>query len=176
VVYRLFRKEEPAVAEVLLSDFAYGRAVDMARQIYQVDPPDFIQVRSVRAALLDNVSRLKIDTRRKYLDEFRNYRDRATRTEQGEEGLTIYHFDPNDPDVPFIRVEDAVGDEWDAGNFPTVFRIEYFKDGTVKTYRMVQPGDLLAVLNKPRSGTRSCRASRSGWKGRPSSWRPSVLR
>src|SRR5439155_16370653 len=52
IIYRLIRKESPDKAEVALTGQA-SSALDLAREIYQVDPPDFIQVRMVRAALND---------------------------------------------------------------------------------------------------------------------------
>ena len=45
----------------------------------------------------------------------------------------------------------GIGDEMEAVRFPRVFRVEYYKDGRVKNFRITQPGDLLAVLKKPDS-------------------------
>src|SRR3712207_7372059 len=60
------------------------------------------------------------------------------RSEPAEDGLTRYVFDPEDPEIPFVAVEDAIGDEWDAANFPRIARNEYYRDGTVKRYLLTQ--------------------------------------
>jgi hypothetical protein len=63
--------------------------------------------------------------------------------------MTLYQFDPEDAEIPFVAVVDAIGDEWDPGNFPPVARREFYRDGTVKRYLLTQPGDILFSLNKP---------------------------
>jgi hypothetical protein len=126
-------------------------AVKLAARVFDVDPPDFLQVRWMREAMANSSTRVTVDLDRPYLDQFRNVRDRALRTEEGEEERKVYVFSETQAEVPFIRVEDAVGDTVDPGEFPRVFRVEYLKDGTIRRYVVTQPGDLLAVLKKPDS-------------------------
>ena len=71
VTYRLVRKEAPDKAEIKLTGQA-GSAAELAREIYQTDPPDFLQVRTIRAALNDPDARVTVDLTRRYLDDFRN--------------------------------------------------------------------------------------------------------
>lgn len=149
LVFRYVAAREPSRARVLLRAGTRTPAVDIARRAYQIDPPDYLQVRRVRAALAEDPPVLTIDLERPYLDPFRNYRDLAVAVEPSEEGLQLYRFDPEDENVPFLAVEDAIGDEWDPANFPRVARREYYRDGTIKRYLLTQPGDVLAVLARP---------------------------
>lgn len=149
VVYRLIRKEQANRAEMLLT----GTAADpttVARRIYGIEKPDFIQVRAVRAAINDRQARVTVDLARPYLDEFRNFRERAERIIAGETGLKGYLF-PSDPEIPFVRVDDAIGDETDPGKFPGLFRVMYYRDGTIKRYFVTDSGDSVASLGKPLS-------------------------
>ena len=148
VIYRLVRKEAPDKAEIKLTGQA-GSAAELAREIYQTDPPDFIQVRMIRAALNDPNARVTVDLTRKYLDDFRNYRERATSVKDAEGGKKIYTFGPDDRDNPFVQVEDAVGDQNDPGAFPKEFRLAFYRDGTVRKYMVTESGDALSTLNKP---------------------------
>jgi hypothetical protein len=149
VVYRLIRKDQESRAELLLSGVSADPLV-VARRIYGIDAPDFLQVRAIRAAINDRQARVTVDLARPYLDEFRNFRDRATRIETGESGLKAYIF-PNDPEIPFVRVDDALGDETDPAKFPRFFRSMYYRDGTIKRYYITESGDSVASLGKPLS-------------------------
>ena len=147
VIYRLVRQAEPT--NMLVSLNGESRSpLELAREIYQVDKPDFLQLREVKAALGEKNPRLTVDPSRRYLDDFRNYRERATEVEQRDE-ITIYTFAFDDVDNPFVRVEDAVGDEADPGLFPRDFRLAYYRDGTVRTYTVTEPGDTLGPLARP---------------------------
>lgn len=148
VLYRLVRAGEPDQAEVRLRA-GDGDPVELAKQVYQVDPPDFLQVRWMREALSDEQVRVTVDVNRRYLDEFRNHWARASKGEEGKDGLTTYTFSEAQIDIPFLRVDDAVGEKTNPVEFPRVFRVEYYKDGSIKKYVITQPGDLLAVLQKP---------------------------
>lgn len=148
LLYRLVRHDHPDQAEVRLGALA-GSAVDVARAIYRVDPPDFVQVRTVRAAQTDRSLHVIVDLKRRYLDDFRNYRERATRTESGGGDMQVYVFAPDDRDNPFLRVEDAVGDQTDPSAFPRHVRLAFYRDGTVREYLITQPGDRLAALDTP---------------------------
>jgi hypothetical protein len=146
--FRLVRKESPDKAEIGLTGEA-SSAADLAREVYQVDPPDFVQVRTVRAALNDGSNRVTADLNRKYLDDFRNYRERAASVKDGERGMKVYTFAANEPDLPYVQVEDAVGEQNDPGAFPREFRIAYLRDGTVRRYFVTEPGDSFAALSRP---------------------------
>jgi hypothetical protein len=146
--YRLVRKDNPDRAEIGLTGEA-GSAADLAREIYDVDPPDFIQVRTIRAALNDGNNRLIVDLNRKYLDEFRSHRERATSVKESEGGVKVYTFAEGDRSVPYVQVEDALGELNDPGTFPREFRLAYFRDGTVRRYLVTEPGDSLAALSRP---------------------------
>ena len=148
VQYRLRRAADPDRAEVLIAG-GQANAVDEAKRIYDVDPPDFVQVRTVRAALGERSTKLVIDLNKKYLDEFRNFRDRAARVEDLSDRLKAYSFDRSDLDIPFVRVDDAVGDETDPGNFPRLFRTAYYRDGTIRQYHVTEQGDALSTLSRP---------------------------
>src|SRR5205085_6959293 len=89
----------------------------------------------------------------KYLDDFRNYRERARSVTPAEGGRKIYDFGGYDKDAPtpYRQVEDAVGDQNDPAAFPRDFRLAYYRDGTVRRYLVTEPGDILAQLNKPDS-------------------------
>lgn len=152
IAYRLRRKADPDHAEVLING-GQADAVEEAKRVYDVDPPDFLQVRTVRGALMERQARLTVDLTKKYLDEFRNYRDRASRVEDRPEGLKAYSFEQDAADVPFVRVEDGVGDETDPGNFPRVFRIAYYRDGTIRRYIVTESGDSLGPLSRPDNET-----------------------
>jgi hypothetical protein len=147
VTYRLVRQAEPTKVLVSLSD-ASGPPLELAREIYQVDSPDFLQLREVKAVLGEKNPRLTVDTSRRYLDDFRNYRERATEVEQRGD-LKIYKFAFDDVDNPFVRVEDAIGDEVDPGLFPRECRLAYYRDGTVQTFIVTEPGDTLGPLARP---------------------------
>ncbi|HLH22001.1 MAG TPA: hypothetical protein VK066_05735 [Chloroflexota bacterium] len=149
LVYRQVSASDPSRARVLLRAGTSVPAADVAKRVFQVDPPDFIQVRTVRGALTENPPAIDVNLDQPYLDLFRNYRDQAVSVEPGDEGMQVYHFDPDDDSVPFLAVEDAIGDEWEPGNFPRIARREFYRDGTVKRYILTQPGDLLAALVKP---------------------------
>ncbi|HEY7067857.1 MAG TPA: hypothetical protein VII06_40755 [Chloroflexota bacterium] len=149
LVYRQVSAIDPNRARVLLRAGTSVPAVDLAKRTFQVDPPDFIEVRTVRGTLGDNPPALDVNLQQPYLDQFRNYRDQAVSVDQNDEGMQVYHFDPDDDSVPFAVVEDAIGDEWEPGNFPRIARREFYRDGTVKRYILTQPGDLLAALVKP---------------------------
>jgi len=148
VAYRLRRAADPDHAEVLING-GQANVVDETKRVYDVDTPDFLQVRTVRGALLERQAKLTIDLAKKYLDEFRNYRDRAARVEDGANGLKAYSFDRDADDVPYLRVEDGVGDETDPGNFPRVFRIAYHRDGTIRRYIVTETGDAIGTLARP---------------------------
>jgi hypothetical protein len=149
LVYRQVSAKDPNRARVLLRAGASVPAVDVAKRVFQVDPPDFIEVRTVRGTLGENPPAIDVNLDRPYLDPFRNYRDQAVSVETDEDGMQVYHFDPDDETIPFVVVEDAIGDEWEPGNFPRIARREFYRDGTVKRYILTQPGDLLAALVKP---------------------------
>ena len=150
IQYRLRRADDPNRAEVLIHG-GQASAVDEAKRVFDVDPPDFLQVRTVRAALQERTVKLTVDLNRKYLDEFRLYRDRAVRVEDLPDGLKAYHFSRDDADIPFVRVDDGVGDETDPGNFPRLFRVAYYRDGTVRRYLVTESGDGLGTLTRPDS-------------------------
>jgi hypothetical protein len=150
VQYRLQRASDPDHVEVLLQG---GQAdpVEEAKKIYDVPDPDFIQVRTIRGALAERSSKIMVDANRKYLDEFRVYRDRATLVQDTAQGLKAYHFSRDDQDIPFVRVDDNVGDLTDPAAFTRIFRIAYFRDGTVRKYVITESGDSTGVLARPES-------------------------
>ncbi len=148
IAYRLRRAGLEGRAEVLING-GQASAVEEARRIYDVDSPDFLQVRTVRGALQERTTKITLDLTKKYLDDFRNYRDRAARVERTPDGLTAYAFDRTDQDNPLVRVEDAIGDETDPGNFPRLCRIAFYRDGTVRRYLITESGDSLATLSRP---------------------------
>jgi hypothetical protein len=150
IAYRLRRAGAPDRAEVLING-GQAPVIEETKRVYDVDPPDFIQVRTVRGALQERMTRLIVDLTKKYLDDFRNYRERAVRIDDLPERLRAYSFDRAHTDIPFVRVEDGVGDETDPGNFPKVFRIAYFRDGTVRRYIVTETGDSLGPLTRPDS-------------------------
>ena len=77
VQYRLRRASAPDQVEVLIQG-GQADAVEEAKKIYDVPDPDFVQVRTVRGALAERTSKIKVDANRSYLDEFRAVRGRAT--------------------------------------------------------------------------------------------------
>jgi hypothetical protein len=147
LLYRLVTHDHPDQADVRVSG-ASPSAEDLARDIYQVDPPDFIQVRTVRGALDDPSQRVHVDQAGRYLDDFRNYRDQGTAGDLTDAGLQSWTF-ADDASEPFVRVEDAIGDETDPSAFPTQLRVAFYRDGTVRTYVLSQPGDSLEALEQP---------------------------
>lgn len=152
IAYRLQRAETPDRAEVLING-GPSNPLDEAKRVYDVDPPDFLQVRTVRGALQERTTRLTVDLSRKYLDDFRNARERAVRVEDLPDRLKAYSFDRDAADIPFVRVEDGVGDETDPGNFPRLFRVAYYRDGTVRRYLVTETGDSLGNLTRPDNAT-----------------------
>ncbi len=150
VQYRLRRADDPNRAEVLIHGGQAG-AVDEARRAFDVEDPDFLQVRTIRAVVQERVTKLSVDLTRKYLDDFRVYRDRAVRVEDLPDRLKAYTFNQDDEEIPFVRIEDGVGNETDPGNFPRLFRVAYYRDGTVRRYLVTESGDSLAALTRPDS-------------------------
>jgi hypothetical protein len=149
LVFRQVTAKNPNRARVLLRAGTSVPAVEVAKRVFQVDPPDFIEVRTVRGTFSENPPAIDVNLEQPYLDPFRNYRDQAVSVEPDEEGMQVYRFDPDDESNPFLVVEDAIGDEWEPANFPRIARREFYRDGTVKRYILTQPGDLLAALVKP---------------------------
>jgi hypothetical protein len=168
LIYRLVRANEPNRAQMLVRQGSSVPAVEIAKRVYQTNTPDFLQVRYIRGGLGDKPL-VDVDLRRPYLDQFRNFRDQAASVEPAEEGMQLYTFDPADPEVPFLAVEDAIGDEWDPANFPRLARNEFYRDGTVKQYVLTQPGDVLSTLSRPENKRWATRApSWSTWtEGQP---------
>lgn len=152
IAYRLRRPESPDRVEVLING-GPADVVEETKRVYDVDPPDFLQVRTVRGALQERSTKLVVELARKYLDEFRNVRDRAIRVDGLPERLRAYTFDRSAPDIPFVRVDDGVAEETDPGNFPKLFRVAYFRDGTVRRYTVTESGDALVNLIRPDSAT-----------------------
>jgi hypothetical protein len=148
LVYRFVRAADPQREQVLVRPGTNVPAVEIAKRVYQTNAPDFLQVRHIRGGLGDKPV-VEVDLRRPYLDQFRNFRDRAVSVEPAEDGLQRYVFDPEDEEIPFVAVEDAIGDEWDPGNFPRLARNEFYRDGTVKRYLLSQPGEVLSALARP---------------------------
>lgn len=148
VQYRLTRKSEPDQIEVLVQG-GQADAVEEAKKIYDVPDPDFLQVRTVRGALMERSSKLTVDPNRRYLDEFRAIRGRASRQEDTPEGLRAYFFD--DLDIPFVRVDDNVGDQTDPANFTRIFRVAFYRDGTIRKYIITETGDSTGALGRPNS-------------------------
>jgi hypothetical protein len=106
-------------------------------------------VRTIRAALGDPDARVTVDLARKYLDDFRNERERATSVKDAEGGKKVYTFGPDDRDNPFVRVEDGVGDRNDPGAFPKEFRLAFYRDGSVRRYAVTDYGDTPGRWAKP---------------------------
>lgn len=148
VLYRLRHADSPDRVEVSIQG-GQADAVEEAKKIYDVPEPDFVQVRQVRGALQERAAKLTVDVNRKYLDDFRAVRDRADRVEDSPGGPRAYFFKPEDTDIPFVRVDDAVGDQTDPANFPRMFRIAYYRDGTVRKYIITEPGDSIGALGQP---------------------------
>jgi hypothetical protein len=146
--YRLQRADSPDRAEVLIHG-GQADAVEEARRVYDVSAPDFLQVRAIRGALQERTSKLTIDTNKKYLDDFRMHRDRAVRVEETPEGMRAYWFDRDQLDIPYVRVDDAVGDETDPARFPRLFRVAYHRDGTIRKYLITEAGDSVGALGRP---------------------------
>ena len=150
VQYRLRRASDPNEVEVLVQG-GQSDPVDAAKKIYDVPNPDFLQVRVVRGALQERTSKVTVDVNRRYLDDFRAIRDRAVRVEDTLQGLKAYYFSPDDQDIPFVRVDDTVGDLTDPATFTRIFRIAYYRDGTVRKYIITEAGDSVGVLARPES-------------------------
>jgi hypothetical protein len=150
VQYRLRHADTPDKVDVMVQG-GQSDPVDEAKKIYDVDQPDFLQVRQVRGALQERTSKITVDTNRHYLDDFRAVRDKATRVEDQPSGLKSYFFDPADQNIQFARVDDGVGDQTDPANFPRTFRIAYYRDGTVRKYTITEPGDSTGALAQPDS-------------------------
>ncbi|MCC7371095.1 MAG: hypothetical protein IT306_21955 [Chloroflexi bacterium] len=148
VQYRLTRAASPDQVEVQIQG-GQSDAVEEAKKIYDVPDPDFLQVRTIRGALAERTAKITVDANRRYLDEFRAVRGRATRTEETLQGLRAYYFD--DPTIPFVRVDDTVGDQTDPANFTRTFRIAYHRDGTVRKYVITEAGDSTGALGRPES-------------------------
>jgi hypothetical protein len=148
VQYRLQRASDPDHVEVLIQG-GQADAVAEAKKVYDVPDPDFVQVRTVRGALAERTSKITVDVNRRYLDEFRAVRDRATLVEDTPLGLKAYHFSRDDGDIPFVRVDDNVGDLTDPATFTRIFRIAYYRDGTVRKYIITEAGDSTGALARP---------------------------
>ena len=148
VQYRLQRASDPDHVEVLIQG-GQADAVAEAKKVYDVPDPDFVQVRTVRGALAERTSKITVDVNRRHLDEFRAIRDRATLVEDTPLGLKAYHFSRDDGDIPFVRVDDNVGDLTDPATFTRIFRIAYYRDGTVRKYVITEAGDSTGALGRP---------------------------
>ena len=148
LLYRLVRSSNPGQAEVRVIGQS-DAAEEVARAIYDLEQPDYLPVRTVRGALGEPGRHITVDQSRPYLDDFRNYRQQATSVQLGEDGRTIYTFEPLDGTIPFLRVEDAVGEQTDPSVFPREFRLAFYRDGTVRRYVLTDYGDTLGAWSKP---------------------------
>ena len=168
VQYRLRRASAPDQVEVLIQG-GQADAVAEAKKIYDVPDPDFLQVRTVRGALMERTAKIRwMPTAAISTSSARSAAEpRASRTRPGPPGALLR---PNDEDIPFVRVDDNVGDQTDPANFTRIFRIAYYRDGTVRKYVITEAGDSTGALGRP--GERGLAAhtpqpGRSGCPARP---------
>lgn len=128
-------------------DLAYllgsGRldAIGLARLVYRVLDPDIRQVQIIRQLAAEvkpgQSVRMEIDRNTTYLDPVREAMSHAPAILRvpypGRNHLMRATF-TRDSGVPYLAVEDALGDHADVAELPAgqVFRIEYNWDGTVR--------------------------------------------
>ena len=75
--------------------------------------------------------------------------------------MKAHYFSRDDADIPFVRVDDNVGDLTDPATFTRIFRIAYFRDGTVRKYVITEAGDSTGALG---------RAENEIWRGTLPAW------
>lgn len=139
IQYRLVRVEDPTHAEVVLNHDTDLRPYELAKAIYGKDDPNFkpdvLQVARARTAIMENQPSVTIDATRGHIDDFPEIRGIAERGGTSESGLSIYRFRAGQIAQPLFRVDDAIGETTDPAALPSLMRVYYYKNGTVRTYQ-----------------------------------------
>ena len=141
--------KNPSRARVLLRAGTSVPAAEVAKRVFQVDAPDFVEVRTVRGTLGENLPAIDVNLDLPDPDPFRNYRDQAISVDTDEDGMQVYRFDPDDESIPYLVVEDAIGDQAEPGDFPRCRAARVLPRRHGEAVHSTQPGDLLAALVKP---------------------------
>jgi hypothetical protein len=128
----------------------------LAQLVYRVPDPDIFQVEAMRtlvATVRPGVgATLELERTHTHLDPVRDVLPQAIRMERVPEPERAYLqravFAPDSP-VPFVAVEDALGTHMNLVELPDgrVFRIEYYRDATVRVFYKTGPDDALGKRN-----------------------------
>lgn len=153
--YRLTRVEDPTHAEVVINRDMETDSASLARTVYGgSDPsfaPDVLQVARAAKAIQSNESSITVDLTQSYLDDFPAIRDQGEKGGVTQAGLQIYWFRSDQAAQPLFRVDDGIGQATDPAKLPSLMRVYYYKDGTVRTYQRAEDTVLLSS-RQPQNG------------------------
>jgi len=148
LVYRLVRAGDPGQAEIKINQYADLKPDTLARAIYgQGDPtfkPDFLQITRAKALIQSGADTAKIDQTKQHLDDLQELKGSAQFGGKTPDGMDIYWFRSDDQAQSLFRIDDAVGDQTDLSNMPSLMRVYYYKDGTVRTYQRASDTAMLS--------------------------------
>ncbi len=148
LLYRLVRGSDPNKAEVKINQFADLKPDTLAQAIYgQGDPnfkPDFLQLTRAKGLIANSTDTTTIDLSKTHLDDLQELKGTAQAGGKTEDGMDIYWFPAGEQAQPLFRVDDAVGDQTDLSGMPSLIRVYYYKDGTIRTYQRASDTVLLS--------------------------------
>ena len=142
VSYRLTRVEDPTHAEVALNRDMETTSASLARAVYGGnDPnfaPDILQVARAGKAIRGSENSITVDLTQSYMDDFPAIRAQAEKGGTTQGGLQIYWIRSDQVAQPLFRVDDGMGQATDPTSLPSLMRVYYYKDGTVRTYQRAE--------------------------------------
>ena len=150
LVYSLVRATSPNQAEIKINLLADLKPEALARAVYgRGDPtfkPDFLQLTRAKALIQSGADTATVDLTRRHLDDLQELKGDAEQGGKTNSGMDIYWFRGDDEAQALFRIDDAVGDQTDLSGMPSLMRVYYYKDGTVRTYR--RAGDVAMLSGR----------------------------
>lgn len=148
LLYRLVRGNNPNKAEIKINQMADLTPDRLAQAIYgQGDPnfkPDFLQLTRAKGLIQANADTAMIDLTKEHLDDLQELKGSAQSGGKTDDGMDVYWFGAGEQAQPLFRIDDAVGDQTDLSGMPSLIRVYYYKDGTVRTYQRASDTVLLS--------------------------------
>ncbi len=153
ILYRLVKAGSPNSAEVKINQNADLKPPMLAQALYgQGDPnfkPDFLQLTRAKDLIQQNADTVTVDLTRKHLDDLQELKGSAKYGGKTDTGMDIYWFPPGESAQPLFRIDDAVGDKTDLSGMPSLIRVYYYKNGTVRTYQLASDAVMLSSRQPP---------------------------
>lgn len=139
LIHRLIRAEVPGKAEAKINLQANLTPQALAEALYGgEDPnfsPDFLQLTRAKGLIESKAETVTVDLSRTHLDDLRELRANAEAGGKTEDGMDVYWFRSGEQAQPLFRVDDSIGDRTDPTGLPSLTRVYYYKNGTVRTYQ-----------------------------------------